>query len=507
MEQNRKTRRAMLATSAVSALALVVSVGLPAYADNGTDTSALREAVSADAIIEHLEELQLIADQNNGNRAAGTSGYEASAVYVEQQLAAAGYTTSRQPFSYDQFVVTSSAVERIAPSQRTYVDFDEYYVMTNSGAGDVTAAVTAVDINLVGDRASTSGCEASDFAGFPAGNIALVQRGTCAFADKIANADAAGASAVIVFNQGNADDRLGVVLGTLGDVQLGIPAVGTSFAIGEELAGLSGVTMRIAVDAELETIDSFNVLADSAGRTDRTVVVGAHMDSVAEGAGINDNGSGIAAILETAIQLADSGDEPTNRVRFAFWGGEEDGLVGSEYYVAQLSKKDIQQHAVNLNFDMVASPNYIRSVYDGDGSAFGSTGPNGSSLVEKVFLDYFASQGLSTVPSEFDGRSDYFGFINNGIPAGGLFTGAEGLKTAEEAALFGGTAGAAYDACYHAACDTIDNINAEVLEQMADAIAHSTLTFAETTSAINGTGKGKGSGSVDMEFKADRNIK
>jgi Zn-dependent M28 family amino/carboxypeptidase len=507
LEQNRKTRRAVLATSAVSALALVVSVGLPANADNGTDTSSLRDAVSAAAIIDHLEQLQLIADQNDGNRAAGTSGYEASAVYVEQQLAAAGYTTSRQEFSYEQFVVTSSAFERIAPSPRTYVDFAEYYVMTNSGAGDVTAAVTAVDINLLGDRASSSGCEASDFAGFPAGNIALIQRGTCAFADKVVNAEAAGASAVIVFNQGNAEDRLDVVIGTLGDVQLGIPAVGTSFAIGEELAGLAGLTMRVGVDAALETIDTFNLLADTGGRTDRTVVVGAHMDSVAEGAGINDNGSGIAAILETAIQLAATGDEPTNRVRFAFWGGEEDGLVGSEHYVAQLSKKDTQDHAVNLNFDMVASPNYIRSVYDGDGSAFGATGPNGSSLVEKVFLDYFASQGLSTVPSEFDGRSDYFGFISNGIPAGGLFTGAEGVKTAEEAELFGGTAGAAYDACYHSACDDITNINAEVLEQMADAITHSTLTFAETTSAINGTGKGKGSGSIDMEFKADRNIK
>ncbi|MET3769498.1 Zn-dependent M28 family amino/carboxypeptidase [Marisediminicola sp. UYEF4] len=507
MEQNRKTRRAVLATSAVSAMALVVSVGLPANADNGTDTSALREAVSSAAIIDHLEQLQLIADQNDGNRAAGTSGYEASAVYIEEQLAAAGYTTSRQAFFYDQFVVTSSAVARITPSPRTYVDFDEYYVMTNSGAGDVTAAVTAVDLNLAGDRASTSGCEASDFVGFPAGDIALIQRGTCAFADKVVNATAAGASAVIVFNQGNADDRLGVVFGTLGDVQLGIPAIGTSFAIGEELAGLAGVTMRVAVDAALETIDTFNVLADSAGRTDRTVVVGAHIDSVAEGAGINDNGSGAAAILETAIQLAESGNAPTNRVRFAFWGGEEDGLIGSEYYVSQLSKKDIQDHAVNLNFDMVGSPNYIRSVYDGDGSAFGATGPNGSSLVEKVFLDYFASQGLTTVPSEFDGRSDYFAFINNGIPAGGLFTGAEGVKTAEEAALFGGTAGAAYDPCYHAACDDINNINPVVLEQMADAIAHSTLTFAETTSAINGTGKGKGSGSIDMEFKADRNIK
>jgi Zn-dependent M28 family amino/carboxypeptidase len=231
------------------------------------------------------------------------------------------------------------------------------------------------------------------------------------------------------------------------------------------------------------------------------VVAGAHLDSVAEGAGINDNGSGTAAILETALQLAESENRPANRVRFAFWGSEEDGLVGSEYYVSQLTKSQIKQHAVNLNFDMVGSPNFVRFVYDGDGSSFGATGPNGSALVEKVFLDYFASQGLAVEPTEFDGRSDYFAFINNGIPAGGLFTGAEGVMTAAEAVTYDGIAGAPYDPCYHSECDDIDNINSEVLEQMADAIAHSTMTFAETTSAINGTTKGGGSGSVDLEFK------
>ena len=109
---------------------------------------------------------------------------------------------------------------------------------------------------------------------------------------------------------------------------------------------------------------------------------------------------------------------------------------------------------------MVGSPNSARFVYDGDGSAFGTAGPNGSANIETVFLDYFASQGLATEPTEFDGRSDYFGFINNGIPAGGLFTGAEGIKTAAQAAIFGGTAGEAFDPCYHQACDTIDNVTA-----------------------------------------------
>jgi Zn-dependent M28 family amino/carboxypeptidase len=225
---------------------------------------------------------------------------------------------------------------------------------------------------------------------------------------------------------------------------------------------------------------------------------------VPEGAGINDNGTGTASILETAIQLKAGGQAPTNRVRFAFWGGEEAGLIGSDYYVSRLTARQIKEHAVNLNFDMVGSPNFVRYVYDGDGSAFGEKGPNGSALVEKVFLDYFKSQNLPVAATAFDGRSDYFGFINNGIPAGGLFTGAEDLKTAQEAAIFGGTAGVAHDSCYHQACDTIDNVNTAVLEQMADAIAHSTLTFAMTTSAVNGTTKGNGAGNVDLEYKGSK---
>src|SRR5690606_32473407 len=134
--------------------------------------------------------------------------------------------------------------------------------------------------------------------------------------------------------------------------------------------------------------------------------------------------------------------------------------------------KQLKDHAVNLNFDMIGSPNAVRFVYDGNGDALGTAGPNGSAVVEDVFLDYFASQGLATAPTDFDGRSDYFGFIENGIPAGGLFTGAEGIKSAEEAAIFGGEPGAPYDPCYHAECDTTSNIDPVVLEEMADAVAH-----------------------------------
>ena len=509
MVNHGQLRRAAVALAAVAALAAAFVPA--ASADNGTGSRALRDAVTVEGILAHEQAFQQIANANEGTRAAGTPGYEASGDYVEGLLDDAGYVVRRQEFTYEQFILDGSTMAQTAPVPISYLQDEDFAAMTYSGSGGVTAPVQAVDINLVGDRASTSGCEAADFAGFTPGNIALIQRGTCLFRVKVDNADAAGAGAVIVFNQGNVvpgDDRLGLFFGTLDPPMAEIPALSTTFDLGAALADTTGLTMSVTVDATVESTTTFNVLADTpGGRPDRTVVVGAHLDSVAEGPGINDNGSGSSAILETALQMAELGIEPRNRVRFAFWGGEEDGLIGSEYYVSQLDARAIRQHAVNLNFDMVGSPNFVRFVYDGDGSAFGATGPNGSARVERVFLDYFASQGLATSPTEFDGRSDYFAFINNGIPAGGLFTGAEDIKTAEEAAVYGGTAGIAHDPCYHQACDTITNLSERALDQMSDAIAHVTLTFAETTSAVNGTAQGGGHGNIDFELKGDRAIK
>lgn len=506
MKDNRKLRQVAIVTGVGLAASLGLSAGVaPAFAGHGNgnghdrdiDTSELREAVTAENINDHLEALQAVADANGGNRAAGSAGHVASAEYIEEQLQKVGYETERQAFSYDQFVEHGSAFEQLTPTPTSYVDQTDYDVMDYSGAGEVSGAVTAVDINLEGDRASTSGCEVEDFAAFPAGNVALVQRGTCDFRVKVDNAVAAGAAAIVVFNQGNVvegDDRLGLVLGTLAAPQAEIPAIGTTFALGESLAAAPDTTVRIEVDAEVQPVDTFNVLADTKGKDKNTVVVGAHLDSVGEGPGINDNASGSAAILETAIQMAKSKDHPRNQVRFAFWSGEEDGLVGSDYYVSQLSEREVEEHQLNLNFDMVGSPNFVRFVYDGDGDAFGTAGPEGSEQIESVFNDYFESQGLATDPTAFDGRSDYFGFINAGIPAGGLFSGAEGIKSEEQAATYGGIAGEAYDSCYHQACDTIDNVNSEVLEQMADAIAHSTMTYAETKSPLGGKEKGHGHG-------------
>jgi Zn-dependent M28 family amino/carboxypeptidase len=259
-----------------------------------------------------------------------------------------------------------------------------------------------------------------------------------------------------------------------------------SFALGDELRngvlnGPTGVTVRIKTDTVAENRTAYNVLAEtSGGDPNHTIVIGAHLDSVSRGPGINDNGSGSATILEVAEVFAAQGREARNKLRFAWWGAEEEGLLGSTFYVNSLSQAEKDKIELNLNFDMIGSPNFVRFVYDGNNSAGGgAVGPAGSGAIEQLFLDYFASQGLAAAPTPFNGRSDYGPFIAAGIPAGGLFTGAEDVKTAAQAAIYGGTAGAPYDPCYHLACDTYANNNNTALDQMSDAVAHAVLLFSK----------------------------
>jgi Zn-dependent M28 family amino/carboxypeptidase len=293
---------------------------------------------------------------------------------------------------------------------------------------------------------------------------------------------AAGYDAVIIFNEGQ-PGRTDLVTGDLGEV-FTVPVVGLSFADASALhtATQAGpVTARVTTSTVTENRPTSNVTADSpGGDPDKVVVVGAHLDSVVEGPGINDNGSGTATLLEIAEQLKAQKVKPRQKVRFAFWGAEEAGLLGSEYYVANLSDTELGKIYANLNFDMLGSPNYVRFVYDGDGSDTGTSGPPGSAEIEDIFNDYFATQNLAAEPTEFNGRSDYGPFIAVGIPAGGLFSGAEGIKTEEQAQVYGGTAGAPYDPCYHQACDTINNLSTDALHELGDAATHAVYTLAVT---------------------------
>lgn len=449
--------------------------------------SKLLECVTLEGVREHQAAFQAIANANGGTRAAGTPGYDASVDYVVERMEAAGYNVTLDEFPF--VFVPPPLLQQLTPVSAVY----ETGAFTGTGYGDVTESVTAVDLQLGLGNTSTSGCEAADFAGFPAGDIALIQRGTCSFADKALNAEAAGASAVIIFNQGNAStqDRQDLIIGTLGGINIvAIPVVGASYADGVALSQ-PGSTARVKVDSP-QNIIQYNVIAESKnGDPNNVVMAGAHLDSVQRGPGINDNGSGSAALIEVAEQMAKV--KPRNMLRFAWWGAEEAGLIGSRAYVNGLSQAEQDRITLYLNFDMVGSPNHVFFIYDGDDSdgVGAPAGPAGSAEIEKTFERFFDMVDEPFKGTDFSGRSDYGPFIAVGIPSGGLFTGAEGIKTAEEASIWGGTAGQQYDPCYHLACDTFANNNNHALDVNSDAVAYSVLQYAMNTEEINGV-KGKG---------------
>jgi Zn-dependent M28 family amino/carboxypeptidase len=599
------------AAAAVAVLA-VLALAPAAIAGPVEDSQELRDELNLAGMTEHMQKLQAIANAHQGNRAAGTVGYEQSVSYVADRLEGAGYDVRLSPFDFPEWEENSTPeLEQVTPTPTTYVaggpeDADspdvDFITFQFSGSGDVTAPVVPTnDIVLPPapePNTSTSGCEPGDFPAATTDSISLVQRGTCPFVQKLDNAEAAGAVGVILFNEGQALPGRQNAQFAAATPYLSIPAVFASTSVGEDFyeafeAG-DDPTARLAVDATTSPQVQYNVIAESPwGDPEHAVVTGAHLDSVPAGPGINDNGSGTAATLEIAEEMAelkqqadagvadaeakladamasvdaaqaevdkreakkakakrklkkadgkkerkkakrklkkarkklrDARDDltaaeqalataqeeletakqrfdPKHQLRIAYWGAEESGLIGSSQYVAQLTEAERNAIMLNLNFDMLASPNFVRFVYDGntdetepppDGA------PAGSDVIEQVFLDYFASQGLPTEPTAFDGRSDYGPFIAEGIPAGGLFSGAEQPKQPEEVAVYGGVAGEQYDPCYHEGCDTFDSVfgagppglptlagnGATSLDQLGDAAAHATHHFVTEESPL-----------------------
>jgi Zn-dependent M28 family amino/carboxypeptidase len=515
-----RTRRAkaLLSAVAVSAALATAATSVPAAsaAPNNNTPRKITKAVTLAGVMDHLEAFQRIADKH-GDRAAGRPGYRKSVNYVVRQLDRAGYRPVVQKFRFD-YAEDYSELERVSPQRTVYGEQDFVRnAFTPTFQGEATGPIAAVDLTVpmppdAAPSTSNSGCEDADFDGFPTGAVALLQRGSCDFSVKALNAQANGAVAAVIMNEGQ-PGRDGLQ-GMSGDTPgLAIPVVATTYAVGVDLNSTPGATLRVNVDFMEEKRTTWNVTAETErGKRNNVVMAGAHLDGVQEGAGINDNGSGSAALLETAIQMAKV--KPANRVRFAWWGAEESGLLGSEHYVESLNKKQVARIALYLNFDMVASPNYTFGIYDGDDS--GGTAPpgfipKGSAQIENLFERFYKNRKLPFEDSEFSGRSDYGPFIAVGIPAGGLFTGAEDVKTAREARRYGGVAGESKDPCYHAACDNltgkgqdralyrllekdyrlVGNVNTRALNVNSDAIATAIIKFAYDTSKVNGNRSGK----------------
>lgn len=301
---------------------------------------------------------------------------------------------------------------------------------------------------------SNSGCQSTDFPGTVSGNIAFVERGSCSFGTKSELAGKAGAVAAVVYN-----NEKGSLQGTLGSPS---PDHVATFGLSKEeadpivkkLEKKEHVDAIAYMDADVYSILTNNIIAQTIlGDPENCVMLGAHSDSVAEGPGINDDGSGSISLLEVATQLTKF--NVSNCVRFAWWAGEEEGLLGSDYYVASLPEKENKKIRLFMDYDMMASPNFAYQVYNATNSA----NPNGSEELRDLYVDWYEQQGLKYTFIPFDGRSDYDGFIRNGIPGGGIATGAEGIKTKEEEKWFGGKAGDWYDPCYHQLCDDVGNVN------------------------------------------------
>lgn len=443
----------------------------------------LVDAVRVEALLDHLDELQAIADAHGGNRAAVTEGYAQSATYVADALEDAGYAVTLEEFVVSSYVVNDALVEEVGGAE-----LEDFTVLAFSGSGEVTAELVPVDVVLPPPAEAdsvTSGCEATDFDAFPEGAIALIQRGSCTFAAKVAHAEAAGATAVVIFNEGQ-PGRTEPVQGVLDEeAPATIPVIGVGFATGAAWAE-EPVTLHVTVTASVEEDLDHNVLAETpGGDAGRVVLVGAHLDSVPEGPGINDNGSGSALVLETAIQVALSGLEPRNRLRFAFWGAEEGGLIGSFHHVHDEATGDPDPATTAdlvavLNYDMLASGNGYRFVYDGDGSSFGDVGVSpASEEIEDLYREFLdqADQGAGETPLLLP--SDSYWFAGLGIPTGGLFSGASGIKTEAMAEEVGGVAGEPLDPCYHQACDRIDAIDPTLYAELAAAGVHVVAALAD----------------------------
>jgi Zn-dependent M28 family amino/carboxypeptidase len=472
----RATVSALALSAAVALIAAPTAYAGPAAGPEGPALAKkLVKAVSGDGINRHLIALQRIADRNGGTRAVGTPGYDASVEYVTGKLRGAGFDVTTPEFTYP-VQVTDAAIAKVGTTTYSNIPME---LSPQTPVGGVTGPLRAVPED------ATPGCEATDFAGQDfTGAVAIIRRGACTFDLKHRNAAAAGAVAVIVANNIPAP-LSGVTLGQPGVV----PTGGVSQADGTALFARAGESVTVDLRFHEDIKTARNVIAQTkTGRKDNVVMAGSHLDSVEVGPGINDNGSGSGALLETALQL---GAKPKvgNAVRFAWWGAEELGLIGSTEYVRALTFEQQLDIALYLNFDMVASPNAAYFVYDGDNSdgVGAGAGPFGSAQIEKAFVDYLkAGRGVETEGTDFSGRSDYGEFIAVGIPAGGLFTGAEGIKTPAQAAKWGGTAGVAYDKCYHQACDNLGNLDRVALDRNADAIAWVIASYGISTEDING---------------------
>ncbi|CAO3631309.1 unnamed protein product [Cunninghamella blakesleeana] len=446
-------------------------------------------SITKEGLMKHLYALDKIGKENGGNRFVGTKGHQDTLQYIQKvinstnqfdvQLQDVKIQTTKVLVStlkifsekgkVNEFIVTPLGAAPNTP--KGGVDTTFIRVLNGTGCSNDTTTTTS-PLNSSSNKKQPW--------------IALVQRGECTFTAKQLNAYQLGASAILIYNNVEGELR-----GELDAQDAYIPTGGLSKIFGETLVDLvskkSSNMYQLRIETKSTMITSQNIIAETkAGNKTNVITIGGHSDSVEEGPGINDDGSGTSAILELALNINQNNIK--NAIRFCWWTGEELGLLGSTAYVNSLTKEELKKIALYLNIDMIASPNYVNYIYDGDQSNSPKSDPpaKGTADIEKVFEDYFKSKKQNYQPLDLAimARSDAGPFYTAGVPFGGLSSGFEYIKTEEEVKLYGGKAGVAHDACYHKACDTIQNINTEVFELQARGYSYALSIYSKSTSSL-----------------------
>ncbi|AGO11889.1 AaceriADR123Wp [[Ashbya] aceris (nom. inval.)] len=422
----------------------------------------LQEMVTVEQLNSSAWELYRIAtmstpEYGHPTRVIGSAGHNGTVEYILEELGKLGdyYNVSVQGFS--------ALVGELRSYNLTYMNDTD---VPSVNVLQYSPPVERFQGKLL--HVPNLGCDEEDYRALVVGadDIALIERGECTFGRKSVLAGTFGFKAAIIYNNEPAG---GEISGTLGSpVEHMISTLSVSYDVGNDLVAAISTdptfSLNVAVDSVVKEIITQNVIADTTGGDPNNIVsLGAHSDSVFAGPGINDDGSGTISLLTVAKHLANFSVK--NKVRFAWWTAEEEGLLGSEYYVSQLTPEENQKIRLFMDYDMMASPNYEYEVYD----ANNKENPAGSEELKNLYIDYYVSHGLNYTLIPFDGRSDYVAFIQNGIPGGGIATGAEKMNALNNEP---------FDKCYHQLCDDTSNLNFDAFMVNTKLIAHSVATYA-----------------------------
>ncbi len=472
----RHRRPPALAALALSVALVSTACGQPAPATlRPPDPRAAAAAITEDGLRAQLEAIAAATGDEPPYRAVGSAGYDAAAAHVEAELRDAGWTVTSDAYDGPAFEDPGGSTLEVAG--RTFTGRD-VLPLVFAPAGTVEGPVVAIDWDPAPAAADGRGCAATHYGALPPDAIVVVRSGDCLRREQVLAAQQAGAAAFVAVYPA-APGGVAYRPTLLEPGGLRIPAAGVSRAAAEALvaAAEEGLSARLQARARTWRTATRTVLAELPGREPGAVVMlGAHLDSVVDGPGINDDGSGVAALLEIARAMA--GTQPRATIRLALWSGEEVGLHGSYRYVFGLPAEELATIVAYLNADMLASPNGFTGVYDEPGA------PAGSNAVRALVEAAVERAGGTAVSVDLGGGSDHRAFNEAGIPTGGVFAGASEPVTAEQAATTGATAGRPADSCYHQPCDDVANANLPLLRILTAALADAVVRIANNPELV-----------------------